>query len=267
MSRLRFTKMQALGNDFMVVETITQAAVLTSPVITAFAERHTGVGFDQLIMISKTGRSDAHFRIDFFNADGLLAEQCGNGLRAAALFVYDKHFHTATDCIFHTASECFLTTRLDASLVSAQLSVPRCNQSSVVLDNRPALSVCDVWIGNPHCVLMAEQVAEHERVRIGTALQRAPAYPHGVNVGFLQVQDRTQVQLQVFERGVGFTEACGSGACAAVVAGITLGILDTRVSVAMPGGRVDVFWPECNKPVTLIGPAECVFDGEIFLPN
>ncbi len=271
---INFTKMHGLGNDFVVIDRIMQSFILRANVIKALSDRHLGIGFDQLLLIEPPIRPNADFFCRIFNADGKEVEQCGNGLRCAARFFYDMGLSNSTqleaDCI-GGPTHCIIET--DAS-VSVEMGIPRFEPSAVpFLYTEEALSypftldqktyeASVLSLGNPHAIIQVPAIDTLEVNAIGSLLSNHPAFPQSVNVGFMQVIDRTQIKLRVYERGVGETLACGSNACAAVVSGIRLGLLDNTVQVLFPKGALSVQWPSPQAAVILRGPVQTSFVGQ-----
>ncbi|MCP5181461.1 MAG: diaminopimelate epimerase [Pseudomonadales bacterium] len=274
--RLRFSKMHGLGNDFMVVDAITQEVRLDASTIRALADRHTGIGFDQLLLVEAPTDPAADFWYRIFNADGSPAEQCGNGARCVARFVEANHLASRSRLTWQTTSGSMVTCNAGDN-VEVDIGVPGLDPASLpatasleAATHTIALSVGDaVWhavpvsIGNPHAVLFVDSVLDAPVQEVGAALTRHAVFPQGANIGFCEVVEPTFVRLRVFERGVGETRACGTGACAAAVAGIVTGRLRDRVKVSLPGGKLRITWPGEGQPVRLSGPATQVFDGVV----
>ena len=271
----RFTKMHGLGNDFMVVDGLHQRFEPDPERIRRLADRHFGIGFDQLLLVEPPDRPGVDFRYRIFNADGGEVGQCGNGARCFARFVRDKGL-IERDRI--AVSTCGGVLELDIcpdGRVSVAMGVPRFGPGDVplraevrsprytlTLDGRE-YGFGAVSMGNPHAVLSVDDVDRAPVRELGPCIERHPRFPEGVNVGFMQIVDRGRIRLRVFERGVGETLACGSGACAAVAVGRLWGWLDAGVVVELPGGELDLRWPGEGKQVIMTGPAVRVFEGEI----
>jgi diaminopimelate epimerase len=274
--RLRFAKMQGQGNDFVVVDGVRQPIdALTSERVRALADRHFGVGFDQLLVVEPARDPGNDFRYRIFNADGGEVEQCGNGARCFARFVLDEGLTTKREIRVETASG-VIAPRVEASgRVTVDMGAPRFEPGDVpfaaparqplyTLDvggDRVELSVLSM--GNPHAVQVVADVDRAPVATQGPLIENHPAFPRRVNAGYLQVVDRGHARLRVWERGAGETLACGTGACAAVVAGIERGLLDRAVSVATRGGELVIRWPGPGAAVMMTGDAVRVFDGEI----
>ncbi|MBP9654640.1 MAG: diaminopimelate epimerase [Rhodocyclaceae bacterium] len=273
--RIKFTKMHGLGNDFVVLDAVNQAIDLTPARARFLADRHFGVGCDQILVVEKSQRPDADFRYRIFNADGGEVEQCGNGARCFVRFVHDKGL-TAKRAIRVETKGGLIEPRLeDDGLVTVDMGVPRFEPSHVPfvtgsdalvqplqLDGA-GVDITALSMGNPHAVQVVANVDTAPVAEQGPLIENHPRFPQRVNAGFMQVVDRHAIRLRVYERGAGETLACGSGACAAVVAGIARGLLDSPVRVAMRGGELTIAWGGPGQPVRMTGPAVTVFDSEI----
>ena len=275
--KLRFTKMHGLGNDFVVIDATRAPVDLTPARVKAIADRHFGVGCDQLLVVEPAARPDVDFRYRIFNADGGEVEQCGNGARCFVRFVHDKGLTGKAEIRVETRSG-VIAPRLRADgLVTVDMGVPELAPAKVpfVSDSDAVVqplqvggdtvAITAVSMGNPHAVQVVADVDAAPVVEQGAAIERHERFPARVNSGFLQVVDTHTVRLRVFERGAGETLACGTGACAAVVAGIRLGWLDRQVDVQARGGLLTVEWADDDAHVLMTGPAETVYQGEIEL--
>ncbi len=274
---LEFSKMQGIGNDFVVLDGINQHINLTEAQIRRIANRHFGVGCDQLLMVEAYDGEDADFRYRIFNADGGEVEQCGNGARCFARFVYDQGLTQKTTIPVMTASGRIVLQIQADGQVMVNMGVPELTPERIpfiserqqTLYNREIVgqmvSFSAVSMGNPHAVLQVTDVDTAPVALLGAALEKYADFPKRVNVGFMQVLGREQMRLRVFERGSGETLACGTGACAAVVAGRLQGLLDETVNVALPGGQLRIQWQGEGQPVWMTGPAETVFRGTLIL--
>ena len=274
--RLRFSKMHGLGNDFVVADA-TRSPLPSVEQIRFLADRREGVGCDQVLMAVRPGAADRDLGVVIFNADGSRAAQCGNGMRCMAVFARERGLVASDEIRFETPGGCVLATVGGAGSVRVRLGVPRLEPGEIpIAASRRAASYrldigddevrfAAVSMGNPHAVVRVPDVAVASVARVGAALQANPFFPEGVNVGFAQVVARDRLRLRVFERGVGETRACGSGACAAVVAGRLSGALDERTQVDLPGGRLRVEWEGEGEAVWMTGPTAWVFDSEIEL--
>jgi len=282
--QLEFAKMHGLGNDFMVLDLVTQAFEPDERQIRLWSDRRTGVGFDQLLAIEPPTDPDADFRYRIFNADGSEVEQCGNGARCAALFIARRQLSRKPVLELQTMKGTITTRLLADDQVEVDMGVPCLTTAQVPFDPRadggalpvaehPAsytldvdgtsVEITPVSMGNPHCVLFVNNVADAAVASLGPALVGHPVFPEGANVGFCQVVDPGFVRLRVYERGVGETRACGTGACAAVVAAQLRGAVGQRVKVSLPGGKVRIAWQGMGTPVRMTGPATLVFEGAI----
>jgi len=270
--RLKFTKMHGLGNDFMVIDGVTQSVELTASDIEKWSNRHFGIGFDQLLLIEPPTRPDRDFRYRIFNADGSEVENCGNGARCFARYVLDQNLIESSVIRVETAGGDLELHVLDDGQVTVDMGRPRLrpekipfhtkeksNLYSLIVDGNP-LQISAVSMGNPHCVLKVDDITTANVETLGPLIESHEAFPQRVNAGFMEVVDRSHIRLRVFERGVGETMACGTGACAAVAAGIINGWLDRTVSVTLPGGDLSIHWPE-NGNVMMTGPVSRVFEG------
>jgi diaminopimelate epimerase len=272
---LEFTKMHGLGNDFVVIDAINQAVVLSAEQIRFIADRHRGVGCDQLLLVEAGDRPEVDFRYRIFNSDGGEVEQCGNGARCFARFVHDKGLSDKNPLRVSTNTGVIeLTEQVDGQ-VTVNMGVPRFAPPDIpfIADARAERYVLDlpsqtveigaVSMGNPHAVLLVNDVQQAPVQDWGRILERHERFPQRTNVGFMQIVDTLNIRLRVFERGVGETQACGTGACAAVAVGRKWGLLQERVNVNLPGGQLMVQWAGEGEPVWMTGPAESVFEGRI----
>ena len=271
--RLEFTKMHGLGNDFVVIDCITQRARLETYQIKQIADRHFGVGFDQLLLVEPPSRPDVDFCYRIFNADGSEVQQCGNGARCFARFVRDRKLTRKSKLVVETASGIIELNIAPNGWVRVNMGIPRLEPAEIpfIAEQRAltypievanrTLEISAVSMGNPHAVILVDNVDTAPVREIGRPLECHPRFPERVNVGFLQIVDRNNARLRVFERGTGETLACGTGTCAAVVAGIQQGLLDERVRVQLRGGELDIRWQGEGYPVWMTGPTARVFDG------
>lgn len=281
---LTFYKMHGLGNDFMVVEAVTQAVELPPADIARWGDRHTGIGFDQLLVIEPPTSGDADFCFRIYNKDGSVAEQCGNGTRAVALLA--RHLQLSKKAILlwqtpagmvrtHFTSPQQIETTMTvpvltladipfavAAAEAIESTLPGLNQFSVETDGE-RFTITPVSMGNPHGVVFVEDIVTVDVAGIGARLSRHAAFPAGANIGFCQVIDQQFVRLRVYERGVGETSACGSGACAAIVAARLHEYVGERVKVSLPGGKLRITWLQHDGPVTMTGAASLVYRGEL----
>jgi len=274
--KLRFAKMQGQGNDFVVLDGVRQEVALDGNAVRALADRHFGVGCDQVLVVEKpvSGANDFLYRI--YNADGDEVEQCGNGARCFARFVLDEGLTTKREIAVETKSGVIRPKIEESGQVTVDMGVPRFDPREVpfVAAQAPALAyeirvaglpvqVSVLSMGNPHAVQLVEDVERAPVTTQGPLIERHPAFPKRVNAGYLQPLTRSHVKLRVWERGAGETLACGTGACAAVVTGIRLELLDRDVRVTTRGGDLRIRWNGDGSPVMMTGDAVRVFDGEI----
>ena len=277
--RLRFTKMQGLGNDFVVIDATREPFALDTAAIRRVADRHFGVGCDQLLVVEPAGGPEVDFRYRIFNADGGEVEQCGNGARCFARYVHDKGLTGKTEIRVDTTSG-VIAPRLEADgQVTVDMGVPVLEPARVpfVSDSEAVvqplevtgetLAITAVSMGNPHAVQVVADVEMAPVARLGPAIESHPRFPARVNAGFLQVVDRHRIRLRVFERGAGETLACGTGACAAAVTVILRGLADSPVRVETRGGLLTIEWAGEGAPVLMTGPALTVFEGDIEVPD
>jgi diaminopimelate epimerase len=282
--KLKFTKMHGAGNDFVVIDAINQHVELTSAQWQLLADRRFGVGADQMLVVEKPASPQVDFRYRIYNADGGEVEQCGNGARAFVRFVTEKGLTDKRAIKVETMSGVIEPTLESDGSITVDMGAPVLNPADVPFDpaglqGKPegddTLWPLDVggrtcWIsavsmGNPHAVQVVDDAATARVETDGPLIERHARFPKRVNAGFMQIADRHQIHLRVYERGVGETLACGTGACAAVVAGIRRGLLASPVTVNTRGGVLSIAWQGGNSPVMMSGPAVSVFDGEIDL--
>ena len=288
--RISFTKMQGAGNDFVVLDETRGLLGLTPAHYRLLGDRHFGVGADQILTVRASPASGIDFEYIIHNADGAEVEQCGNGARCFARFVRDQGLCNKETIRVQTRAGVIEPRIMPDGRVTVDMGAPVFALADIPFDaaglqpqrsgaweqwtllsddagSHPTVSVAVLSMGNPHAVLKVADVAAAPVATLGPLIQRNPAFPRGVNVGFMQIVQRDQIQLRVFERGVGETLACGSGACAAVAAGIRLGLLDSSVAVQTRGGALSISWAGGAAPVMMTGPATSVFQGEIDLPD
>lgn len=275
--KIEFTKMHGLGNDFVVLDGVRQHILLTPEQIRRIADRHFGIGFDQLLLVERPDDEDADFRYRIFNADGGEVEQCGNGARCFVRFVHDQGLTNKTEILVQTAGGIIKQSLETDGSVTVDMGCPRFHPPDIpfLADQQALTYMLDIGtekidisalsMGNPHAVQIVADGDQAPVERQGPLIERHVRFPQRVNAGFMQIIGRDHIKLRVFERGAGETLACGTGACAAVVAGIMRGLLDSRVRVSMRGGDLIVDWKGGNSPVLMTGPAVVVFKGEIEL--
>ena len=275
MNTLKFTKMHGAGNDFMVIDAINQTVLLSEQQIQMLAHRQFGVGFDQLLLVETSTIADFKYRI--FNADGSEVSQCGNGARCFVRFVAEQGLSNKREIRVETASG-IITPKLEENgLVTVNMGAPKfepnaipfiaditASSYSLIVSNH-SVEISVVSMGNPHAVQIVEDVENAPVVSLGRQIELHPRFPERVNAGFMQIMNAHHIKLRVFERGSGETLACGTGACAAVVAGIQLGQLTSPVTVSARGGDLQITWQGGDAPVMMTGPAVTVFTGTITL--
>jgi diaminopimelate epimerase len=276
-SRLQFTKMQGAGNDFVVLDGVRQAIDLSPAQYQALADRHFGVGCDQILLVQAATQPDCDFRYRIFNADGGEVQQCGNGARCFVRFVHEQGLTPKREIRVETASGIIVPKLEDDGRVTVNMGPPRFEPAEIPFDvpaRAPTyrldvagreLEISAVSMGNPHAVWIVDDADAAPVAELGPLIEHHPRFPQRVNAGFMQIVDRSQIRLRVFERGSGETLACGTGACAAVVAGIARGLLDATVAVSTRGGDLSIRWAGAGSDVFLTGPAVTVFQGEITL--
>jgi diaminopimelate epimerase len=274
--RLRFTKMHGLGNDFVVIDAVRQSVSLTTDQVRALADRHFGIGCDQLLLVEAPTRADVDFRYRIFNADGAEVEQCGNGARCFVRFVHDQGLTDKREIRVETSGG-VITPRLEESgMVTVNMGPPVMEPARVPftsatdavvqpleLEDGTRLAITAVSMGNPHAVHVVADVDSAPVAQRGPIIESHERFPFRANAGFMQVVDAHHIRLRVYERGAGETLACGSGACAAVVAGVLRGLLLSPVTVDTRGGALQISWEGPGQPVMMSGPAVTVFEGDI----
>lgn len=270
--------MHGLGNDFVVIDRISQAADLSPELIRSLGDRRFGIGFDQLLIIEAPTRPDVEFDYRIYNCDGTEVEHCGNGARCFARYVLDKGLTVSKDIRVKTANGVIVLSALPDSQVRVDMGAPCFDPASLPLkaeqseqyersidinNTTQTVRFFAVSVGNPHAVIVVDDVATMNIAEIGGALAKLDDFPKGVNVGFMQIVDRNTIKLRVFERGAGETSACGTGACAAVCCGIQAGLLDESVTAHLNGGDLLLSWQGGDSSILMTGPAVTVFEGEI----
>ena len=275
---IHFTKMHGLGNDFIVLNNLHNAYQLSAKQIAALGHRQFGVGFDQLLLVEAATEPGIDFSYRIFNVDGREVEHCGNGARCFAKYVSDKGLFDKKSLVVKTANR-VLTLKIDGDSVTVDMEAPEFDASKIpfigdsnlkmhtrqltVSGSPLEVEFCALSMGNPHAVIRVEELSKTAVKEIGEALGAHPDFPEGCNVGFMQLCDRNTIALRVYERGAGETLACGTGACAAVVAGCLQGLLDDTVRVKLHGGELSITWLGIDTPVLMTGPATTVFEGKI----
>jgi len=274
--KYKFTKMHGLGNDFVLIDCINQSVQLSQEQLRYLANRRLGIGCDQILLVEKA-KSNADFRYRIFNSDGSEVEQCGNGARCFIRYVYDQGMTQKKEIRVETLGGIIVPKLETNGEVTVNMGVPKFEPQEIpfVVKKRMLTYLLDIdekqiefsilSMGNPHAVQIVEDINQSPILVEGALIENHPRFPQHVNAGYMQVVSRKHINLRVYERGVGETLSCGTGACAAVVAGITRGLLDSAVKVSTIGGNLSVFWEKENNPVWMTGPAISVFDGEIEL--
>lgn len=273
--RLRFSKMHGLGNDFMVIDGVGQKVRLSPEKIRQLADRHFGIGFDQLLIVEAPERPDVDFRYRIFNSDGSEVENCGNGARCFAVFVRDRKLTGKNLITVETAGGIITLQITGNGEVCVNMGIPRLIPADIPFEAEAqaptySLAVADttldisaVSMGNPHAVTLVDDVTTAPVAQLGPLIERHARFPQRVNAGFMQLVSAEEINLRVFERGAGETLACGTGACAAVVAGNLRGLTGKDVKVNLPGGSLRISWAGPGEPVMMTGPATTVFHGQV----
>jgi diaminopimelate epimerase len=269
---MRFTKMHGLGNDFIIFDA-PAGGPPDAETFRRLADRFTGIGFDQALMLEPPRRAGTEVYYRIFNADGREVEQCGNGARCIARYLYERNGAKASEFELDSPGGP-IHARMSGDLVSVAMGVPDFNPAALPFEASGEayvypLAVGDseveigaVSIGNPHAVIRVPSIDDAPVARLGPAIENHPRFPKRTNVGFMEVVDRSHIRLRVHERGTGETRACGTGACAAVAVGRRHGLLDAKVNVDLPGGRLHIQWKGPGEPIWITGPAETAFEGE-----
>ncbi len=279
--QLPFTKMEGLGNDFVVLDNLEHTFEVDEPLARRIADRRRGVGCDQLLVAERPTNGSARLRMRIFNTDGSEAGQCGNGLRCFTVFAREQGWLSGDELVVETAGGLVRARMSPDGSVAVDMGVPRFAPAEVPVDvtrvralESPVYAVdldgetvefAAVSVGNPHAVVTVDAVADAPVARLGAALQGSGVFPEGVNVGFCERHSAEHIALRVFERGVGETPACGTGACAAVACGRARGLLNDKVAVDLPGGRLTIRWAGGDAPLWMHGPAARVFEGTMEL--
>ena len=270
-----FSKMHGLGNDFMVVDCITQNIFFSPDLIRRLADRYTGVGFDQLLVVEAPYDPETDFHYRIFNADGSEVEQCGNGARCFARFARMKGLTNKYSISVSTKKGKMILMIEEDDQVTVNMGEPefepnkipfkakQMEKTYIIRTENHTLFCGTVSLGNPHVVTVVDDVDTAEVETLGPLLESHERFPERVNTGFMQVLNRNEVKLRVYERGTGETQACGSGACAAVAVGVSQGLLDEHVTVYLPGGSLSIRWKGVGHPLYMTGPASHVYDGQI----
>jgi diaminopimelate epimerase len=274
--KYKFTKMHGLGNDFVLIDCVNQSVQLSPEQLRYLANRRLGIGCDQILLVEKA-KNNADFRYRIFNSDGSEVEQCGNGARCFVRYVYDQGMTQKKEIRVETLGGIIVPKLETNGEVTVNMGIPKFEPQEIpfIAEKRMLTYLLDVdekqiefsilSMGNPHAVQIVEDINHSPILAEGTLIENHSRFPQHVNAGYMQVVNREHINLRVYERGVGETLSCGTGACAAVVAGITRGLLDSTVKVSTIGGNLRICWEGENNPVWMTGPAISVFDGEIEL--
>jgi len=268
--KLNFTKMQGLGNDFIIINSLDNSFNENLIDIPKLANRHKGIGFDQLLIVESSERAGIDFKYRIFNADGQEVQQCGNGARCFALYVFEKKLTSKRKLNVETLNGDIRLTINNASNVTVNMGEPEFTPSKIPanFDNQQknysinSQEIGALSMGNPHAVIRVNKIENLEIEITAKDIQNSGYFPEGVNVGFMQINSPNNISLRVYERGVGETQACGTGACAAVVFGVENNLLDNKVRVSLPGGDLDINY-EKGSEVFMTGPAVFVFEGSV----
>ncbi|QCI18533.1 diaminopimelate epimerase [Buchnera aphidicola (Aphis nasturtii)] len=275
--KINFSKMHGLGNDFMVIESITQDFVLSSSQIKQLSNRHTGIGFDQLLLIEKSNSVEFDFYYRIFNSNGNEVEQCGNGARCVGLFLILKGLTNKKKINLNTNKKNIIINFISEDIIEVNMNEPIFTLNSIVnsekfknhnfltkiLDNNLLCSL--VSIGNPHCIIQVESIKHAPVKTIGRIIEKQSIFPEGINVGFMQILNKNYIKLRVYERNEGETQSCGSGACAAVAVGIIQNILSNNVQVELLGGILSIKWKGFRNSLYMTGPAKYIYEGCIYI--
>ena len=274
---IQFSKMHGLGNDFVVIDAINQSIELDAETAQRIADRHRGIGCDQILIVEPPRSPEQDFFYRIYNADGSEVQQCGNGARCFARFVHDKGLTDKTTIKVETAAGPMTLNIEDDGEITVNMGVPRFEPADIPLRreqraqtydlavNGQTISCGAVSLGNPHAVLRVDDIETAPVATLGPLLESHDDFPERANIGFMQIADADHILLRVFERGSGETEACGSGACGAMIIARQNGWVNDRVTVRLRGGRLRISWKGEGEPVWMTGPASHVFDGQITL--
>ncbi|MDC7716753.1 diaminopimelate epimerase [Vogesella sp. DC21W] len=273
--KLKFSKMHGLGNDFVVIDGVRQTVTLTADRLRQLGDRHLGIGFDQLLLVEAPQSQENDFRYRIFNNDGSEVEQCGNGARCFVKFVTEQRLSNKRAIRVETARGVIVPELGAGGLITVDMGAPRFAPLEIpflaegdaithpLQVGDESIDITVVSMGNPHAVQVVSHVDTAPVGTQGPLIEHHSRFPERVNAGFMQIVGRSEIRLRVYERGAGETQACGTGACAAVVAGIRRGLLDSKVMVHTRGGQLQIEWQGNGQPVRMTGPAVTVFTGEI----
>ena len=272
---MKFTKMHGLGNDFVVIDAVTQNVRVTASMARRLSDRKTGIGCDQVLIVEPPSEPDIDFNYRIFNCDGAEVEQCGNGARCLARFVQDRRLTGKNPIRVKTSNRVIELKMENKTQVAVDMGVPELEPANIPFEAAEKAMLYDIDVdgqtqqiaavsmGNPHAVLKVDDVASAPVDELGAKIESHPRFPNRVNVGFMQILSRNEIKLRVFERGVGETEACGSGACAAAVAALEQGLVDSPVTMQLTRGNLKIDWQGAGHALIMTGPAATVFHGRI----
>jgi len=272
---MKFTKMHGLGNDFVVIDAVTQNVRVTASMARRLSDRKTGIGCDQVLVVEPPSDPDIDFNYRIFNCDGVEVEQCGNGARCLARFVHDRRLTGKNPIRVKTANRVIELEIDDKNLVSVDMDIPELEPKKIPFEaaekavlypidvDGQTYQVAAVSMGNPHAVLKVDDIKNAPVAELGAKIESHPRFPNRVNVGFMQIESRNNIKLRVYERGAGETEACGSGACAAAVAALQQGLVDSPVTLELTRGSLKIDWQGEGQSLIMTGPAATVFHGRI----
>ena len=277
---IKFSKMHGLGNDFMIVDAITQNVSFSTKLISKLGDRHLGIGFDQLLIVEAPYSKNIDFHYRIFNVDGTEVSQCGNGARCFAYFVKLKGLTKKNNIYVSTKHGTIILDILSKNMVRVNMGHPnfkakhipfysnkakKINNHYIININGTTITFGVLSIGNPHCIIQVKNIKNTQVELFGSILENHEFFPERINIGFMEIVNSNYIRLRVYERGVGETQSCGSGACAAVVYGIKQGFLSSNVDVELIGGILNIFWKGIGYPIYMIGPAIHVYDGLVNL--
>ena len=272
---MKFTKMHGLGNDFVVIDAVTQNVRVTASMARRLSDRKTGIGCDQVLIVEPPSEPDIDFNYRIFNCDGAEVEQCGNGARCLARFVQDRRLTGKNPIRVKTSNRVIELRMENKTQVAVDMGIPELNPANIPFEaaeksmlydidvDGQSLQIAAVSMGNPHAVLKVDDVARAPVAELGAKIEAHSRFPNRVNVGFMEILSRNEIKLRVFERGVGETEACGSGACAAAVAALEQGLVDSPVTMQLTRGNLKIDWQGEGHGLIMTGPAATVFHGRI----
>jgi len=274
---IKFTKMHGLGNDFVVIDGVRQYINLNPEIVKRLADRNVGIGCDQVLVIEPPSDKNIDFNYRIFNCDGAEVEQCGNGARCLGRYIFDQRLSGKKSVLVKTKNRVMEIQSSSKNLITANMGAPTFKPADIPfvaegqdklytidIDNQ-SYAISAISMGNPHAVIQVDDIDTAAVGELGPQLQAHERFPESVNVGFMEIVNRQHIKLRVFERGVGETQACGSGACAAAVAAVQQELVDNSVKVELLGGELSIEWQGNSQPVLMTGPAETVFHGQIKL--